>query len=118
MQDTCFTTQLWLAQASAPLDSCQHGAGPYSLFKDHCTLNVIYFCIVLLINSPRGLCKEPSEASRKKNPCKMSTSVSNVKKLLNLIISLGLLYLVLCSIPYFHVIFYFFLVVYFVNEFP
>ena len=43
--------------------------------------------------------------------------MSNVKKLLNLIISLNLLYLVLCSIPYFHVIFYMFFVIYVINQF-
>ena len=44
--------------------------------------------------------------------------MSNVKKLLNLIISLSLLYLVLCSIPHFHVVFYMFLVIYLINQFP
>ena len=44
--------------------------------------------------------------------------MSNVKKLLNLIISLSLLYLVLCSIPYFHVIFYIFLVIYVIKLCP
>ena len=118
MYDTCLTTQLGLVQTSAPLDSCQHRAGPYSFFRNHCTLNVRYFCNVLLINSPRRFCKGQSEASREKNPCKMSTSVSNVKKLLNLIISLSLLYLVLCTIPHFNVLFYMLLVIYLINQFP
>ena len=41
----------------------------------------------------------------------------DVKKVLNLIVSLNLLYLVLCSIPYFHVIFYMFFVIYVINQF-
>ena len=41
--------------------------------------------------------------------CILVLLMSNVKKLLNLIISLSLLYLVLCSIPHFHVVFYMFL---------
>ena len=43
--------------------------------------------------------------------------MSDVKKLFNLIISLSLLYLVLCSIPHFHVVFYMFLVIYLINQF-
>ena len=38
--------------------------------------------------------------------------MSDVKKLFNLIISLSLLYLVLCSNPHFHVVFYMLLVAY------
>ena len=47
--------------------------------------------------------------------CSPVSLMSNVKKLLNLIISLSLLYLVLCSIPYFHVIFYTFVALYAIN---
>ena len=50
--------------------------------------------------------------------CSSVFLMSNIKKLLNLIISLSLLYLVLCSIPYFRVIFYMFLVIYLINQFP
>ena len=49
--------------------------------------------------------------------CPSVSFMSNVKKLLNLIISLSLLYLVLCFILYFHVIFYIFLVIYVINQF-
>ena len=44
--------------------------------------------------------------------------LSDVKKLFNLIISFSLLYLVLCSIPHFHVISYMLLVIYLINQFP
>ena len=49
--------------------------------------------------------------------CQLISLMSDVKKLLNLIISLSFLYLVLCSIPYFHVIFYTFLTIYVINQF-
>ena len=44
--------------------------------------------------------------------------MSNVKRLFNLIISFSLLYLVLCSIPHFHIISYMLLVIYLINQFP
>ena len=50
--------------------------------------------------------------------CSPVSSMFNVKKLLNLIISSSLLYLVLCSIPYFHVLFYISLLVYIITQLP
>ena len=44
--------------------------------------------------------------------------MSDVKKLFNLIISFSLLYLVLCSIPHFHVVSYMLLVIHLINQFP
>ena len=47
----------------------------------------------------------------------MLSSLVDVKKLFSLIISFSLLYLVLCSIPHFHVISYMLLVIYLINQF-